>query len=171
MTGPTYVNVPVFRLTVPVFRLAHIHKNMSKFKIKPSRGKMGLSPCGVEKSVLLCKKRMFQSVWKSRHDNIAVPESVPATHPSPFSTQSTGINSNAEKIVVKISLRDQTDRRVYNRELSEDKLRSQDLRRYTYRSRVEMSIMRWMQHPWVIRSMFNCPPLDTRADACNWSLQ
>ena len=91
---------------------------------------------------MLCKNGMFQSVCKSRRDNIAVPESVRATHPSSFSTQSTGIYSNAEKILVNISLRDQTDRRVYNRELSADKLRSQDLRGYTYPSRVEMSIMR-----------------------------
>ena len=33
MTGPTNVNVPVFRLT-------YIHKNMSMFTIKPSRGKI-----------------------------------------------------------------------------------------------------------------------------------
>ena len=40
---------------------------------------------------------MFLSVCKSRHDNMAVPESVRATHLSPFSTQSTGIYSNADK--------------------------------------------------------------------------
>ena len=70
MTGPTYVNVPVFRLT-------YIHKNMSMFTIRP--------PCGVEKSVLLCRNGMFQSVCKSRHDNIAVPQSVRATHIRPHS--------------------------------------------------------------------------------------